>query len=461
MQMPPIYLQRLNQQVVRSWAINKRLPYGPGQYDESQFQGLDYFVASAARHGVRLMLNLGDYWSFFVGPGAWMSWAGVTATGNAVVQFYGSNATRVLYKQHIDTMVNRKNAITGVVYKKDPTIMGWVVINEPRCPGCDASQQAIRRSWLTEMADHVRSAAPTQLVVSGTEGYFQGDLAKYNHGYGSTCEGEDWVSDNSIPSIDVATTHFYFNMVWGPAQLGARKLNWSEYLNFIVQKMNIHTEIAGQIGKAFMIEEFGEPYIDKNNNHTPEDRMMLYAVVYEKLIAAKMAGKPFIGALFWNATVDGQRSSNDDINIFVDRTPSNPITLGSDVKAPGGTAHGGGNSSMTGARGQSPTASDGASSQLGKRRMLLAQRLRSGAVRQLTQERTARQLAQEQAARKLSAAYQGEDIGQEARAACAAAAINTWMSLPTDLVDVDYYRALVAGHDVLDIIAAAGLAISS
>lgn len=35
----------------------------------------------------------------------------------------------------------------------------------------------------------------------------------------------------------------------------------------------------------------------------------LCQVVYEKLIAAKLAGKPFVGAIFWEAVVDGQTVS--------------------------------------------------------------------------------------------------------------------------------------------------------
>ncbi len=43
-----------------------------------------------------------------------------------------STAARELYKKHIDTVVNRKNSITGVIYKDDSAIIGYDVINEPR-----------------------------------------------------------------------------------------------------------------------------------------------------------------------------------------------------------------------------------------------------------------------------------------------------------------------------------------
>ncbi len=43
-----------------------------------------------------------------------------------------SNATRALYKQHIATILNRKNSISGIAYKDDTSIMGYDVLNEPR-----------------------------------------------------------------------------------------------------------------------------------------------------------------------------------------------------------------------------------------------------------------------------------------------------------------------------------------
>jgi endo-1,4-beta-mannosidase len=43
-----------------------------------------------------------------------------------------SAATKTLYKQHISTLTSRVNSVNGKVYKEDPAIMGWDVLNEPR-----------------------------------------------------------------------------------------------------------------------------------------------------------------------------------------------------------------------------------------------------------------------------------------------------------------------------------------
>ena len=62
------------------------------------------------------------------------------ATGTNNTDLFFSNPTALqLYQNHLNATANRVNSITGVVYKNDPTIFAWDLLNEPRCT-CYPSQ---------------------------------------------------------------------------------------------------------------------------------------------------------------------------------------------------------------------------------------------------------------------------------------------------------------------------------
>lgn len=47
---------------MRSWAFARGVPAAPGRYDQAELKGIDYFVAGAARRGMRVILALGNFW---------------------------------------------------------------------------------------------------------------------------------------------------------------------------------------------------------------------------------------------------------------------------------------------------------------------------------------------------------------------------------------------------------------
>lgn len=57
------------------------------------------------------------------------------AGGKDVLDFYRDPATRALYKLHMWGLISSINNLTGLAPKDDPTIFGWSLLNEPRCPG--------------------------------------------------------------------------------------------------------------------------------------------------------------------------------------------------------------------------------------------------------------------------------------------------------------------------------------
>ena len=47
--------------------------------------------------------------------------------------FFNDTGANRIYKTYVKTIIERENSINGRLYKEDPTIMSWGLLNEPRC----------------------------------------------------------------------------------------------------------------------------------------------------------------------------------------------------------------------------------------------------------------------------------------------------------------------------------------
>ena len=57
--------------------------------------------------------------------------------------FFNDTGSKKIYKNYLKTIILRENSINGRVYKDDPTIMSWGLLNEPRCETWKVSQNII------------------------------------------------------------------------------------------------------------------------------------------------------------------------------------------------------------------------------------------------------------------------------------------------------------------------------
>jgi mannan endo-1,4-beta-mannosidase len=152
--------------LARTWAFSDGgdtpLQAAPGVYDEAVFRGLDFVVAEARRHGVYLLLCLTNNFPDFGGKRQYVQWA----RGAADDDFFNTTVVKGYYKDHVkvgtydrlqhsflhcfllrsmsrnlslvyiygmQTVLTRVNTLTGVAYRDDPIILGWELMNEPRC----------------------------------------------------------------------------------------------------------------------------------------------------------------------------------------------------------------------------------------------------------------------------------------------------------------------------------------
>ncbi len=157
-------IQQMGGRVARTYVLSVRKTndppgqprhiLGPAQLNEEGMVVLDRVLASAHRHGVRLIIPFVDQNSWWGGIEEIAAWRGRSRD-----QFFTDPQVKEDYKQLIRLVLDRVNTRTGVRYKDDPAVLAWELGNELKAP----------REWVAEMAPFVKQCAPKQLVA---ESYF-------------------------------------------------------------------------------------------------------------------------------------------------------------------------------------------------------------------------------------------------------------------------------------------------
>src|SRR5712691_4516763 len=140
------------------WPRTHPFRWAPGQWNEEAFVHLDQVLAEAARNNLRVQVCLANWWRDTGGVTQYLRWAGIQDAADdkyrfginseRAMLFYTNVETRRLYREHLERLATRRNTVTGVFYRDDPTIFGWELINEAQAV---TSRWDERREWL---ADH-------------------------------------------------------------------------------------------------------------------------------------------------------------------------------------------------------------------------------------------------------------------------------------------------------------------
>ncbi|CAL8463194.1 g2728 [Coccomyxa elongata] len=221
-----------------------------GVYNELSLQRLDLVLSEASTNGVRIILPFVNFWADMGG----MQWYvdQVLGPGHKLEEFYTSVTVKQAYKNYVSKILTRKNTITGVTYRDDPTIFALELANEPRCnDGYEVSvglkPGTIIRAWVAEMAAYIRSLDPNHMITTGEEGY----LSSGGPGSGwrdDGTKGVDFRANLQDPNIAFGTIHVYPGH-WSVAANSVQDFAYS----FIYSR----AQIANAIGKPFILEETG------------------------------------------------------------------------------------------------------------------------------------------------------------------------------------------------------------
>ncbi|MGI5152966.1 hypothetical protein ACQEVC_42395 [Plantactinospora sp. CA-294935] len=203
-------LQRDGVSVLRLWMFSHEAWHGfepaKGVFNESQFVLFDYIIASAGRHGIRLLPVLENYWTAYGGIDARLRWEGLPDGDEHRGAFFDAarcSGCSAQYKAYVQHALTRVNTYTGVAYRDDPVILGWDLMNEPRYEDEKPGESgAVIRSWVDEMGAFVKSIDQNHMVTIGLEG----NDPRYGFGCG---HGNPFIEIYRSPYIDFTSTHVY------------------------------------------------------------------------------------------------------------------------------------------------------------------------------------------------------------------------------------------------------------
>lgn len=275
-------------------------------------QGLDFVVAEARRHGIYLLLCLANNFHDFGGKRQYVQWA--RDAGHRLAtddDFFNSTVVKGYYKNHVKTVLTRVNTLTGVAYKDDPAILGWELMNEPRC---DAEPTgAMVQAWVEEMAPYVKSVDGGHLVTAGLEGFYGAgaheskELNPWRIYYGT-----NFVETHRARGVDFATIHLYPDAwLWGCAADAQRAFlrNWTR----------AHARDAAlYLRKPLLVTEYGKflwEGVAGGANRTQRDAFL--RLVLDSIYASAARGGPLVGGAFWQLLDDGMDTLRDGYEIIL------------------------------------------------------------------------------------------------------------------------------------------------
>ncbi|MEM1413303.1 MAG: hypothetical protein AAGH15_00305 [Myxococcota bacterium] len=184
----------------QAWRRDYAFRLAPDVWVDESYAQLDRVLVEARARGLRVILVLANRWGDYGGFSQLARWAGAAPAerhldGPELDGFYACSACEALYRAHAQRLLGRTNAISGVRYIEDPTILSWELVNE--ISAASAAGAAAMVGWVTRQARFVRERAPRQLVGAG------------HIGYRTLRERAQWRRVQECPFVDYADSHAY------------------------------------------------------------------------------------------------------------------------------------------------------------------------------------------------------------------------------------------------------------
>lgn len=284
-------------------AVRPAIVTAPGEYNEELWQGLDFLLDEMAKRDMTAVLYFNNFWQWSGGMSQYVSWfegtpvfdPDVTNEWNAFMQnsakFYRMEEAQALYRDVIKRVVTRKNTVNGKLYNEDPTIMSWQLANEPR-PGSDEDGRInfpAFKNWVHETSKYIRELAPKQLISTGNEGSM-----------GTIRDMALFIESHQSEYVDYLTFHMWLKN-WGWFDATKPEETYESALQQAKKYINEHVEVANQMNKPIVLEEFGAERDGGSFevSATTVYRDRFYEEFFDLIHAHSASGDALAGSNFW------------------------------------------------------------------------------------------------------------------------------------------------------------------
>ncbi len=289
----------------------------PGIYNEDVLIGLDFCLAEMEKREMKAVIYLGNNWIWTGGFSQLVAWANDEVNPNPFLpeynwddfmnfsaRLYSDEKAQKLYFDYVRMLINRKNTVTGKMYKDDPTIMSWQLANEPRPGRGDEGKKNFPafKIWVDKSAKLIKSIDKNHLVSTG------------NEGLAGCIESEElFKSIHQFESIDYITTHLWI-LNWGWFDPHNAEQSYPEAMEKAHEYLDKHIQMSSEINKPLVIEEFGIPR-DSHSYSTEVStiyRDKYYEMMFKKIYKNAQSGGPMSGSNFWAFGGFGKPSNPDE-----------------------------------------------------------------------------------------------------------------------------------------------------
>ncbi|MDR3188796.1 MAG: cellulase family glycosylhydrolase [Prevotellaceae bacterium] len=311
--------------------VRPALQIAPGVYNDTIFDGLDFFLAELGKRDMYAVLFINNSWEWSGGYEQYLKWAQyVPETEDKMTwpqlqrwlsQYATCEECKQMFFDHVRAVISRTNRYTGKKYTDDPAIMSWQVGNEPRAFSREAKPAFAQ--WIGEATALIRSLDKNHLISIGSEGLM-----------GCEVDMELFEAIHADPNVDYLTIHIWpknwswisginpdvlrqlleSNPMYGAPPEGAAALpapdiaamsDVARQVDKAIEKtaayIDDHTAVAEKLQKPFVIEEFGYPR--DNHRYDLQDsvkgRDAYYRYIFSRLEESHRAAGLLAGCNFW------------------------------------------------------------------------------------------------------------------------------------------------------------------